>query len=69
MIGMPLGFDQPDNLAFLVNRGAAEPLSPWADVNETVRTIKSVIGKLTDRWSEQSHRGCHLPVQWQCKND
>ena len=49
MIGMPLGFDQPDNLAFLVNRGAAEPLSPWAGVNETVRTIESVIGKLTAR--------------------
>ena len=45
MIGMPLGFDQPDNLALLVDRGAAEPLSPWAGVNETVRTIKSVIGK------------------------
>ena len=45
MIGMPLGFDQPDNLAFLVDRGAAEALSPWADVNETVRTIKTVIGQ------------------------
>ena len=58
MIGMPLGFDQPDNLALLVDRGAAEPLSPWAGVNETVRTIKSVIGKLTDRWSEPQR----LPV-------
>ena len=45
MIGMPLGFDQPDNLAFLMDRGAAEALSPWADVNETVRIIKTVIGK------------------------
>ena len=58
MIGMPLGFDQPDNLALLVDRGAAEHLSPWADVNETVRTIKSVIGKLTDGRSEPQR----LPV-------
>ena len=47
MIGMPLGFDQPDNLAFLVDRGAAVALSPWADVNETVRTINAVLGKST----------------------
>ena len=44
MVGLPVDFDQPDNMAFLKDRGAAEQIYPHDDDTRILRTLKKVIG-------------------------
>ena len=43
MIGMPIDFDQPDNMAFLMDKGAAEPISIWDDDTKILATVNRVL--------------------------
>ena len=43
MVGMPVDFDQPDNMAFLRDRGAGEQIHPHDDDRRILRTLKRVI--------------------------
>ena len=43
MIGMPIEFDQPDNMAFLMDKGAAEPISIWDDDSKILATVNRVL--------------------------
>ena len=52
MVGMPVDFDQPDNMAFLKDRGAAERIYPHDDDKRILRTLKKVIeGKKIKRYT------------------
>ena len=44
MVGMPVDFDQPDNMAFLKDRGAAEQIYPHDDEKKILQTLNKVIG-------------------------
>ena len=43
MIGMPIDFDQPGNMAFLIDKGAAEPMSIWDDDKTILAKVNKVL--------------------------
>ena len=43
MVGMPIDFDQPDNMAFLKDKGAAGQISIWDDDTKILKTVKRVL--------------------------
>ena len=69
MVGLPVDFDQPDNMAFLKDRGAAEQIYPHDDDTRILRTLKKVIGGKGYTRSQISTCSCFNLQSWAEKRD